>query len=131
MLFKPGTPVYSYEVIRELDSQALYINYLGALSVPSIAGDPESMERVIDLLIKSPNISRVVFVQQRNYSYSSDETFMLQEIANLYTFLTKQEKILSTSKLSIMNTTSLSKRYEDISYLLSLLKRDPFFVILN
>ncbi len=125
MLFKPGTALYSYEIIREEGHQAIYVNYLGATSVPNIADNPDVMARTVDLLIESSNISRVVFVQQRNYSYSSAETFMIQEIANLYVFLTKQEKILSTSKLSIMNSPYLSQRYNDATYLLSILKRDP------
>ncbi|MFA5258691.1 MAG: type II/IV secretion system ATPase subunit [Candidatus Pacearchaeota archaeon] len=125
MLFKPQTPVYAYEVMREEGNQVLYVNYLGANVVPNVAEDPDVMSRTFDVLIEAPNISRVVFVQQRNYSYGSVETFMLQEIANLYVFLTKQEKILMPFKLSIMNSEFLSQRYNDVSYLLSLLKRDP------
>ena len=94
MLFKPDTPLYSYEIVREEDSQVLYVNFLGASFVPSIADDSDVMSRAIDLLIETPNVSRIVFVQQRNYSYNTSETFFLQEIANLYVYLTKQEKII-------------------------------------
>tara|TARA_Y100000310_G_scaffold138173_1_gene137073 strand:- start:8068 stop:10353 length:2286 start_codon:yes stop_codon:yes gene_type:complete len=125
MLFKPGTPLYSYEVVREAGHQVMYINYLGAINVPNIAENPNVMVGAIELLIESPNISRIVFVQQRNYNYSSSETFLLQEIANLYVYLTKQEKILSPLKLSISNSEYLSQRHNDISYLLMMLKRDP------
>ncbi len=125
MLFKPGTPLYSYEVIREADSQVMYVNYLGASYVPNIAEYPDIMARTADLLIEAPDISRIVFVQQRNYSYSSPEMFMLQEIADLYVYLTKQEKILSPLRLSIMNSGYVSQRHNDMSYLLTTLKRDP------
>ncbi len=125
MLFKPGTQLYAYEVIREADSQVMYVNYLGASSVPNIAEYPEIMARTVDLLIEAPNISRVVFVQQRNYSYGSNEIFMLQEIADLHVYLTKQEKILSPLRLSIMNSGYVSQRHNDMSYLLMTLKRDP------
>ena len=125
MLFKPGTPIYSYEVARESGYQVMYVNYLGAVNVPNIAENPEIMARTIELLIESPNISRVVFVQQRNYNYNSSETFLLQEIANLYVYLTKQEKILAPSKLSVATTEYLSQRHNDMSYLLMNLKRDP------
>jgi hypothetical protein len=124
MFFKPDTPLYSYEVVREEDSQVLYVNFLGASFVPSIADDADVMARAVDLLIETPNVSRIVFVQQRNYSYNPAQTFMLQEIANLYVYLTKQEKILSTSKLSILNSPNLSQRHNDVNYLLMLLKRD-------
>jgi len=125
MLFKPGTPLYSYEVVREAGHQVMYINYLGAVNVPNIAENANIMARTIELLIESPNISRIVFVQQRNYSYSSSETFLLQEIANLYVYLTKQEKILSPIKLSISTSEYLSQRHNDVSYLLMTLRRDP------
>jgi archaeal flagellar protein FlaI len=125
MLFKPGTPLYSYEVSRDAGSQIMYINYLGAIEVPSLAENPDIMSRTVDLLIEAPNISRIIYVQQRNYSYDASQVFMLQEIANIYVFLTKKEKILSPLKLSIMNSQYLSERYNDISYLITLLKRDP------
>ncbi len=125
MLFKPGTPLYSYEVQREAGGQAVYVNYLGASFVPNIADNPEVMENTIDLLIDSPDVSRIVFVQQRNYSYNSNQVFMLQEIANLYVFLTKQDKILSPIKLSISGSEYLGHRYNDVAYLLMTLKKDP------
>jgi type IV secretory pathway ATPase VirB11/archaellum biosynthesis ATPase len=125
MLFKPGTPLYSYEIVREAGHQAMYVNYLGAINVPNIAEDANIMARTIELLIESPNISRIVFVQQRNYSYGPAETFLLQEIANLYTYLTKQEKILSPTKLSVSTSEYLSQRHNDVSYLLMTLRRDP------
>ncbi|MEM0465424.1 MAG: ATPase, T2SS/T4P/T4SS family [Candidatus Pacearchaeota archaeon] len=125
MIFKTGTQLYAYEILKEAGSQTMYINYLGALTVPSIADNPDIMARTIDLLIEAPNISRIVFVQQRNYSYDSSQVFILQEIANLYVYLTKQEKILSPSKLSISNSRYLPERYNDIANLLTLLKRDP------
>ena len=41
MLFKPGTPLYSYEIVRESGTQVVYVNYLGALEVPSLAENPD------------------------------------------------------------------------------------------
>ena len=125
MLFKPGTKLYAYEVVRESGVKVLYVNYMGANFVPNIAESPGIMARAMDLLIESPGVSRLVFVQQRNYSYDSSDTFMLQEIANLYVFLTKQEKVLNPSKLSILNSSYLGRRYKDMGYLLMTLKSDP------
>ena len=102
MLFKPGTPLYSYEIVREADNQVIYANYLGAVFVPNLADNPDIMSRTIDLLIEAPNISRIVFVQQRNYNYSSSQVFLLQEIANLYVFLTKQERFLKIHTLRMI-----------------------------
>ena len=124
MLFKPGTPIYAFEVEKEGDQDVLYINYLGAPYVPDISGSSEVMSRVVDYLIKTPNVSRVVFVQQRNYSYDFSEVSLLQEVANLYVYLTKQEKILSPNKLGT-NNFDIARRYEFMGYLLNLVKSDP------
>ena len=124
MLFKQGTPLYAFEVQREGGEDVMYINYLGASSVPNISDNPESMERAISLLMDNPQVSKIVFVQQRNYAYSFSQVALLQEIAYLYTYLTKQEKVLSPEKLSIGNV-AVGKRYNDVNYLLELLKTDP------
>ncbi len=99
MQFKEGTPLYSYEVQREGGEDLLYVNYLGAPYVPDLADSPEVMEKTVDSLIENPNVSRVIFVQQKNYNYDFKETEMLLEIAQLYVYLVKQEKILSQEKL--------------------------------
>jgi len=58
MLFKPGTALYAYEIVRESGNKILYVNYLGASFVPSIAEIPEVMSKTIDLLTESPGISK-------------------------------------------------------------------------
>ena len=50
MLFKEGTPLYSYEIIRESGESVLFVNYLGASFVPSLVNSPEVMSRTIDIL---------------------------------------------------------------------------------
>jgi len=125
MKFKEGSLQYSYEVKKEGSEDVLYVNYLGAPYVPSLADYPAVMERTIDSLIENPNVSRIVFVQQKNYNYDFNETTMLLEIAQLYVYLIKQEKILSQEKLITNQDQFFSKRYNDIFYFLFLLKQDP------
>jgi len=125
MQFKEGTPVYSYEVQREGGEDVLYVNYLNAGFVPSVSDHPEIMERTIDSLIENPNVSRVVFVQQKNYNYDFKETSYLLELAGLYIYLIKQEKVLSREKLATTNERDFSKRYNDLFSFLYLLKQDP------
>ena len=92
MQFKQETKPYSYEVQREGGEDILYINYLGVPYVPSLADSPEVMGRTIDAVTENPNVSRIVFVQQKNYNYDFKETALLLEIAQLYTyFLSKKE----------------------------------------
>ncbi|GBE19797.1 MAG TPA: hypothetical protein ENG87_03430 [Candidatus Pacearchaeota archaeon] len=125
MEFKEGTPIFGYEVEREGGEDVLYINYLGAPFVPSLAGFPEVMERTIDALIENPNVSRIVFVQQKNYNYDFKETAMLLELAQLYVYLARQEKVLSQEKLITNNEQIFSQRYNEIFTFLYLLKQDP------
>src|SRR3989344_1029988 len=82
------------------------------------------MAKTVDLLVENPQISKIVFVQQRNYVYDFSEVYLLQEIAQLYIYLIKQERILAVEKLSISGQ-QVANRYNIISYLLNLLRGDP------
>ncbi len=124
MMFKSDTPLYSYEIITESGENVMYINYLGDSSVPSIADSPEVMAKTIDALSENSNISRVVLVQQRNYSYDFSQVQMLVEVASLYNFLLKQDQVLSQDKLSFVE--DLSGAYNFLNYVINtLLKYDP------
>ncbi len=125
MGLKEGNKLYSYEVKREGGEDVLHINYLGAPFVPSLAEHPEVMERAVSALIENPNASRIVLVQQKNYNYDFKETSFLLEIAHLYTYLLKQENVLSKEKLSQGNIGAFPKRYNEIFSFLTNLKRDP------
>ncbi|MBT3405492.1 type II/IV secretion system ATPase subunit [archaeon] len=125
MQFDKKTPLYSYEVRREGGEDVIYINYLGALFVADVAESPQVMGRVIDALIENPNVSRIVLVQQKNYNYDFKETSALLEIAQLYVYFTKQEKILSQVKLITNCEEFFPQRYNDLFGFLILLKQDP------
>ena len=116
--------VYSYEVKREGGEDVLYIDYLGAPYIPSIAESPDVMARTIDALMENPNVSRVIFVQQKNYNYDLEETSMLLEIAQLYTYFVRQEKVLSREKIGGIEQF-FSQRYNEVFSFLLLLKQDP------
>ncbi|HTZ41966.1 MAG TPA: type II/IV secretion system ATPase subunit [Candidatus Omnitrophota bacterium] len=125
MQFKEGTALYSYETQREGGEDVLYVNYLGAPFVPSIPDSPEVMERTIDALIENPNISRIVFVQQKNYNYDFKETNFLLELSQLYVYLIRQERVLAKDRLAPGSEQFFSQRYNEIFSVLYLLKRDP------
>ena len=116
--------VYSYEVKREGGEDVLHINYLGAPYVPSLADSPEVMAKTMDALMENPNVSRIIYVQQKNYNYHLEETSMLLEIAQLYTYLLQQEKILSKEKIGMMEQF-FPQRYSDLFSFLFFLKQDP------
>jgi type IV secretory pathway ATPase VirB11/archaellum biosynthesis ATPase len=127
MIFDKGTKIYAYEVRNEAGQNVAYVNYLGAQYIPSIAASPEVMAKTVELLIESPNVSRIVLVQQRNYSYDGKQVELLSEIAHLITYLIKQERILSPDKLagSTSNQQTIASRYEFFNYFLQMLKTDP------
>jgi len=125
MMFKSDTPLYSYEVIRESGENVMYVNYLGAEFVPSLIDSPEVMSRTIDNLREDPNISRIVFVQQRNYSHDFGQVEMLVEIANISDFLIKQDRIVSPEKLSHLGN-SYYEAYAFLNHVLNeVLATDP------
>jgi type IV secretory pathway ATPase VirB11/archaellum biosynthesis ATPase len=125
MQFERGAKLYSYEVHREGGEDILYINYMGAPFVPSLEDSPKIMERTIDALIENPNVSRIVFVQQKNYNYDFEETSFLLEIAQLYIYFLRQERILSQEKLITNCEEFFSSRYNQLFSFLFLLKQDP------
>jgi type IV secretory pathway ATPase VirB11/archaellum biosynthesis ATPase len=102
MMFKDGAALHSYEVVRESGENVMYVNYLGDRIVPSVSDYAEVMGRTIDALKEESNISRVVFVQQRNYSYDFSAVKMLQGVASLSDFLTKQERIVTPERLAVL-----------------------------
>ena len=131
MNFKEGAALYSYETQREGGEDVLYVNYMGAPFVPSVADSPEVMERTVDALIENPNVSRIVFVQQKNYNYDFRETSFLLEISQLYVYLIRQERILSKEKLVTGFDQFFTPRYNEIFSILYSLKRDPLVSYLN
>jgi len=125
MQFEKDTRLYFSEVRREGGEDVLYVNYLGAPYVPNLSENPEVMERTVDALIEFPNVSRIVFSQQKNYNYDFKETSLLLEIANFYVYLIKQEKALSKEKLVTICEQFFPQRYNEVFSFVYLLKRDP------
>ncbi|MEK6915231.1 MAG: type II/IV secretion system ATPase subunit [Nanoarchaeota archaeon] len=123
MVFKLNSPVYSTELQRKEGENILYINYLGVPIVPSISDSGEVMARVVDALVDNPEVSRVILVQQRNYNYPFEQVSILLEVAQLYTYLLKQERILAPDKLSLFGNLDFAT--SELSYLLALLRQDP------
>ncbi len=126
MMFKEGTKLYAYEIQRIAGNDVMYVNYLGAPFVPSLTDSPAVMNHTIDLLLGAPRVSRIVFVQQRNYDYGFLQISLLSEIAQFYNHLIKQMRILSPEKLSLPNCQQcLPVRYNSLNSFLVMLKQDP------
>ncbi len=126
MVFKPGQKA-GVELIREGGENVLYINYFGSLTLPDLAKDAITMEKAFDLLLENPNISRMVFVQFKNYVYDIQQIALLSEFTSLYNYLIKQLQVLSPSVLApFACKTCVGRKQNAMRYLiLTLLKRDP------
>jgi len=121
---KPG----EYEIIQEGEEHIMKINFFGLSYSPSIEGNALCMASIIDKLIESPDVSRLILSVDKNYQYDHEQTQMLREIANIYVFLTKQKKIISLYAVGFdtkfINKTS--NRLANIQYIVTnLLRTDP------
>ena len=114
-----------YRVERKGGESILYIDYKGSQISPSISDYPEVMEDTVNVLLENSGVSRIIFEQEKNYNYDFKETSYLLEIASLFIYLTKQEKVLSHSKLVTVSDEFFSKRYNDMFMVLTYLKSDP------
>ena len=128
MLFDKKVKPGDYTIEKEGADTILKINYDGYPSVPSVEDSDATMAKVIDILVESPGVSTILFTQRRNYVYNYGQTNILNEIAGLYNYLTKQKKILS---LSFFDQTESFQFYasewkESLnSIVYNLLKSDP------
>lgn len=124
-MFGENTPLYSSETVRESGENVIYINYMGANFVPSLSDSFEVMARTIDVINEDPNISRIVYVQQRNYSHNFSQVKYLLEVSQLFEFLTKQEKVVSIESLNHLGYF-YEEAYSFFNYIINeLLKGDP------
>lgn len=129
MIFKENSALYATEIERKQGEDILYVNFMKAGFVPSISDSPDIMARMIDFLVENPGIARIVFVQQRNFSYSFEQVRLLQEIAGIYAYLIRQESVLSPTKLSLFG--NVEQVYQEMQEILFYLKQDPIFCFLK
>jgi len=112
----------AYEVIKEGQEDVLRIQYEGASFPPSVESSALCMMDTLDKLIQVPSAQRIVFLQKRTFQYDSNQTTMLREIANVYSHLTKQKKLMM---LSIVAPELEGKANALQQVIMYLLKNDP------
>ena len=86
---------YSYDIIREGEETVLRIDCEKLTYVPSIEDNPVVMAKVIDILMEAGAVTKIVFVQKRDYEYDFAQTQMLIELAQFYNQLVKRKEIFS------------------------------------
>lgn len=117
----------SVEIIREGEDTILRIDYQDIPRVPSVEDDEICMAQTVDLLVKNPSTTKLVFVQKHYYEYDYAQTRLIAEIAKVHNVLLKNKDLFSFQALNIdPNQYNLADRYNKIhTILFDKLKKDP------
>ncbi len=120
-----GKVCFSYDVVREGDDVILTIDMERCTFAPSLEDSPQCMARTIDLLAEISGVTKIVFIQKRDYEYDYNQTMLLVEIANVYKQLTKER--LGYGILAEQGGVRLAmSRYTELQNIIfRVLKEDP------
>jgi type IV secretory pathway ATPase VirB11/archaellum biosynthesis ATPase len=117
---------YSYDIIREGEEVVLRIDCEKLGYTPSIEDNPVVMAKTVDLLMESGTVTKIVFVQKRDYEYDYQQTQMLSELAMFYNQLVKRKEIFSYYALGPECMQWFHPRYAQLQMkFFRMLKEDP------
>ena len=114
----------SYEVLREGDEVILRIECEKCTFFPSIEDSPRTMAMAINLLAEVGGVTKIVFVQKRDYEYDYAQILLLTEISKVYKHLSRHKGmgILSDPTCARFTNTAYAE-FQDTLH--RLLKSDP------
>jgi len=127
-LFDETKKPFAYDILREGEEIILMIDLEQYPHVPSLEDDPVCMSRTCDILVEAGNVTKIIYTQKRNYEYDYNQVLFIQEIAHLYSQLTKKRDIFSYGGLLAdpQCTRWAAQWYSNIQNIIAdLLKRDP------
>mgnify|MGYP001601974121 CR=1 FL=1 len=119
---------FTYDILREGEETILMIDLEQYPHIPSLEDDPVCMSRTVDILAETTGVTKIVYTQKRNYEYDYNQTLMMQEIAHLYSQLTKKRDLFGYANLLAdpRCTRWAAQWYANLQNLTAdLLKRDP------
>ena len=117
---------FSYEVIRSGEEIILRVDCKALPYVPSIEDNPVVMARTIELLAKVGTVTKIVFVQKRDYEYDLRQVSLLQEIATIYKKLVKQRELFSVRAIGVNCIRWLEAKYATLRLrFFTMLREDP------
>lgn len=126
MLFRDDEKAFESEIVRQGEDNILKFDCERMHDLPSIEDNPIFMARVIEKLAESPNVTKIVFSQKREYEYDYDQTRMLVEIAGLYKKILKEKDVYSYQNLNFFNPRLTDQWFTELQGLLyNTLKSDP------
>lgn len=117
---------FSYEIIREGEEVILRIDCESCPFFPSIEDDPAVMSKLFDVLLEAGRVTKIVFVQKRDFEYDYVQTQMLIELAQLFNQLVKQRVVAYYLRSDEQCTRITSSYFADMQHLVySTFKSDP------
>lgn len=119
-----------YALVQEGQEDVLKIDASSWSKTPSIEADSLVFGFVVDALIENPTAKRITFDQRKHFSYDYDQVQLLAEVARLYAYVMRQQKILSLEGLGYGDvgggaTAFLASKRGQLQNLLSFLRSDP------
>src|SRR3990167_8710951 len=127
-LFGETKKPFTYDILREGEETIVLIDLEQYPHIPSLEDDGVCMSRTMDILAEAGVVTKIVYVQKRNYEYDFSQASMVQEIAKLYSQLTKKRDVLGYDTLLADPKCSkwAGHWYNSIQTITAdLLKRDP------
>ncbi len=118
----------NYEAIREGEEIILRLDYSQMTDIPSIEDSAVCMSRVTDILLEVGRVTKIVFVQKRDYEYDYAQTNILVEIAKLYEAIVKEKfsfEDVYDSDCPSAQTCAVTRYAEIQRIIYRLLKSDP------
>ncbi|HLG23924.1 MAG TPA: ATPase, T2SS/T4P/T4SS family, partial [Candidatus Nanoarchaeia archaeon] len=98
-LFGDVKKPFTYDVVREGEEIILIIDLEQYPHIPSLEDDEACMARTVEILAEIGSVTKIVYVQKRNYEYDFDQTLVLVEVAKIYTLLAKKKDLFDYSDM--------------------------------
>lgn len=126
MLFNQGIKPGEYEVVHEVEGATLRVNYEGTSIAPSLEDDAICMSRTITRLGENQDVTKIVFLEKRDFEYGFEQTQLLLEIARIYNKLMKEKDTFSYRMIAPDPSRVLHQRYTELqSIIFNTLRADP------
>jgi type IV secretory pathway ATPase VirB11/archaellum biosynthesis ATPase len=120
-----GSKCFVHEVVHEGEDTILTIDMERCTFPPSVEDSAMCMGRTIDLLAEISGVTKVVFVQKRDYEYDYNQTVLLSEIASIYKQLQKERKGYGVLADRSAVRSAITRYTELQNIIFRVLKEDP------
>jgi flagellar protein FlaI len=92
MAVEGGKTCGSYDILREGEEVILRIECEQCTFFPSLEDNARTMAMAVDILTEVGQVTKIVFVQKRDYEYDYGQVLMLLDVAKLYKQLVQNKQ---------------------------------------